>query len=162
MGRAISDRRNVRGEDGIGRIERKANRVGEMRTFGRVGRERGKGGGGEPYRAEEMFWGRMAWGILRTGRTFERIKECGRIWEWGGPCRAEEGMFGGKVERSVLREGRTFERIKECGRIWEWGGSYQTEEGMFGEEWNGHMGGGWRGILRVGEYLDETEGTGIR
>ena len=36
MGRAISDRRNVRGEDGIGRIKRKANRVGEMRTFERV------------------------------------------------------------------------------------------------------------------------------
>ena len=57
----------IRGEDGVGHIE-------SGRTFGRVGRERGKGGGGEPYRAEEgMFGERMAWGILRTGRTFGRL-----------------------------------------------------------------------------------------
>ena len=42
VGRAMSGRRNVLGEDGIGRIKRKANRVGEMRTFGRVEREREK------------------------------------------------------------------------------------------------------------------------
>ena len=60
-------------------------------------------------------------------RTFEQIKESGRIRKWGEPYRAE-GMFGGRVERSVLREGRTFERIKECGRIWEWGGAYLVEE----------------------------------
>ena len=53
VGRGISGRRNVLGEDGVGHIE-------SGRTFGRGGGERGKGGGGEPYRAEGMFGERMA------------------------------------------------------------------------------------------------------
>ena len=86
-----------------------------MRTFGRVGREWGKGGEGGPCRAEGMFRGRMAWGASSGRRIeWEKCEHLSRLRErkkWWG--RGISGRRNVRGEDGVghIESGRTFGRL---------------------------------------------------
>ena len=86
------------------------------RTFGRVGRaEEGRVMSGRRNVRGEDGVERIKGKTNRVGemRTFEQIKESGRIRKWGEPYQAEEGMFGeewsghtgGRMAWGILRVG---------------------------------------------------------